>query len=215
MPVKKSRCFTIIAYEEDPRFNDIMNVIKDKAPSWAYIMHDKDVDDDKELKKPHFHFVVYFDNALNIDGVFRKFDGIIPQNYIQYHDNLRRAIRYLPHLDTPTKFQYLVESVVSNFDVSRYLSVKVNEDKEIFEILEKIEIGEIRTYYDLYHCGASWSVIRRNFNMLKSYMFDSRFSRGFGPRKTPERERLEAQIEYIHGVLLAQEIDSLFDEFDK
>lgn len=171
MPSNKYRCFFILLYPENPEFEEQLETIIENAPSWAYTKHDKDVDDDNNIKKEHIHVVVYFDNPLTIEGCFRKFKDKIPTNRIEFCSSLKRGIRYLVHLDNPEKYQYPIESVVSNFDCSTYLVKKTDEGGEALEIIAMIDEGKIRNISQLLHSGKSWSVIRRNYSIFKDHIY--------------------------------------------
>ena len=55
----KDRKFQGILYpdSESYRCDDVLNVLKSTFPEFAYILHDKDVDENGELKKPHIHWL--------------------------------------------------------------------------------------------------------------------------------------------------------------
>ena len=67
---------------------------------YAYILHDKDCDDNGELKKAHWHIVFYFENARVISGV-GKWLGLPESDYhlIQVSNFKSDTLLYLIHND--------------------------------------------------------------------------------------------------------------------
>lgn len=85
---------------------------------YAYILHDKDINEDGELKPSHVHLVFispigkssdnwieFFKKWLNVDS-----DAIS----IEMVKNEKACLRYLIHLDNPTKHQYSSDEVKTN-----------------------------------------------------------------------------------------------------
>ena len=58
MSEKQSRSFLGVLYPDSTSyvFDDVLVRLKDTFPELAYITHDRDVDDNGELKKPHVHW---------------------------------------------------------------------------------------------------------------------------------------------------------------
>lgn len=69
-------------------------------------VHDRDVNNEGELVKPHIHVVLSFDGPVSqkiANGVFAQFCGTQSAEYIR---SLSSYARYLAHLDSPDKAQY-------------------------------------------------------------------------------------------------------------
>lgn len=77
---------------------------------YAYIYHDKDIDENGNLKPVHLHFVAHARHYLSR---WSKLLGI-PENMIEIPRNFRSVNRYLIHADDPEKYQYSVSDVVTN-----------------------------------------------------------------------------------------------------
>lgn len=106
------RNFAFILYEES------------SSPEWKYklsdmcipcfvVYHDKDINPDGEIKKPHYHVLCSFQNPVGT----KKIEGIInnlgaANGQYQEVACLRSYARYLCHLDNPDKFQYSIDSVL-------------------------------------------------------------------------------------------------------
>lgn len=105
-------------------YDKLMNWCKINAKLYAFIGHDKDINEDGTPKFRHIHAVIILKDGLNprlstslrrlseilnIDGDSIDIDGII---------NLNQCCRYLIHKGYPTKHQYELSEVVSNLSNS-------------------------------------------------------------------------------------------------
>lgn len=130
---------------------------------------------EEESKKEHLHCVLAFQNTKTISAVSKLLG--IEENYIQYCDNLRNSIRYLIHLDSPTKIQYSKDSIVSNaFDtLDKYLDISKDESLIVCELLCKLDEGYSFRNLLKYACEKGYySFFRRNFNILHTIVIDER-----------------------------------------
>lgn len=122
---------------------------------YAYIVHDKDTDDNGIQKEPHVHVMLECRTSQKLDTIASWFNdkperiqkGTGGNSKYKYQN----MIAYLIH-DTDTsrdKYQYPVEDVVSNFDVNRLLedaktSIKVSSRAHPLEdVLKRICNNEI------------------------------------------------------------------------
>ncbi|MDR0697349.1 MAG: replication protein [Christensenellaceae bacterium] len=119
--------------------------------SYAYILHDKDKDDNGELKKPHYHFLIQF-NKNQRGAWFKQFStddmGIV---FVQTcHDPLS-AFSYLIH-DTPTakkqkKYLYAPTERISTIDTFE-TEDKPDENTELYNDLIDLLNNKI-TWHEL------------------------------------------------------------------
>lgn len=69
-------------------------------------LHNKDLNPDGEIKKPHYHCICYYENSTTYNNVKTnvcdKLNATIPQKL----ESMRGMYRYHIHLDNPEKFQY-------------------------------------------------------------------------------------------------------------
>lgn len=165
----KSREWEVIFYEDNERHNEeLQEILKDRRVVGAY--HDRDITDEGEPKKPHYHILIKFDNACTIGSV----EKILPNhesNLMRSVKSFRGACRYLIHLDNPDKAQYQKESLVGNIKIAeRYLQSEDIEAESVRKILTFIEDCDcvITDSSVLFWCCSEglYSVYRRG-----SYMF--------------------------------------------
>ena len=115
-------------------------------------LHDKDVNPTGEPKKPHYHCIVYYENATTLknvkENVCDKLNGTIPIKL----ESMRGMYRYHIHLDNPEKYQYddRDRKFFNGFDIdmaSKLTRTEIN--KIIKEIHTFINDNNILEYIDL------------------------------------------------------------------
>jgi hypoxanthine phosphoribosyltransferase len=99
---------------------------------WAYILHDKDINEKGELKKPHFHIYLNFGVAQDTDKIAKWFE--VKPNFINKIKGRKKdMLKYLIHKNAPEKYQYDLNQVKSNFDLE-------------VELLDDDIIGDFKNY---------------------------------------------------------------------
>lgn len=82
---------------------------------FAFILHDQDEKEDGSKKEPHFHICLHLNNVYKIKTVISWFKEVTDQNVF---DELllykTRAYQYLCHQNSPDKFQYEENLVVTD-----------------------------------------------------------------------------------------------------
>ena len=147
----------------------IINNIKDFFDISCWCLHDKDIDENGELKKPHYHWVGQR-SACTLDFVASSLE--ISPNCIEYCRKFKRSIRYLIHADNFDKFQYPKSDIVSSFDVSSYFNGE-SEAADMQMLVDFLFTPDCRSIYDLYRFAQSehiYSVFRRNFTILITFL---------------------------------------------
>lgn len=81
-----------------------MDVLAEGGYQYSAILHDKDVDENGQLKKEHFHVIVCFPRQKDMSALCNELD--IKPNYCEPVRNRRSAERYLIHADQPDLYQY-------------------------------------------------------------------------------------------------------------
>lgn len=180
MKLKLMEIVQQIKYIDLDKIEKILNE-KDCIRDWAYIVHDKDVNDKGELKEPHIHLALRFHNAYDTKHVAQWFD--IKENYVnKVKGKWVDMLKYLTHKNALDKFQYNDEDVKSNFDFKTVIdkeekSKNKNARKE--EIINLIANGEIReyNYYD-YITPVEFSTYSKAINDAFKYRMDKLIMKG-------------------------------------
>jgi hypothetical protein len=109
----RTRNWNIIVYPESAPEN-WRDIINEQHIQWVESpLHDKDIDEDGEPKKAHWHILLLYRGVKTFDQVRELTDMMsapIPQ---KCHDT-RGSIRYMAHQDTPDKHQYDKNAVVAH-----------------------------------------------------------------------------------------------------
>ena len=151
---------------------------------WAYIKHDKDIDQEtKEQKKPHWHIVLIFKNAAPINQIAKWF-GIEPQ-YVSSIKGGRNAFiqccEYLTHENEKQqelgKHRYEDSEVFSNFnfreELDKYLEDKLLKNTGLgkLELRKRVLADGLKlSQIDMYDLSADYSQLvmcRREY--IKNY----------------------------------------------
>lgn len=169
---KRFRTFMLILYKDDPNYYDYINFILDKEFSnkkfrYCGITHDKDINDNGELKKPHEHIVLYFDNPRTINSISKEMN--IPSQYIEKYNSLKTALLYLLHYNQGDKAQYDVNDTFGDLQLDLKKLVKNSvktEEERVLQIIDLIDNYYKYTSYsqflrDICNLGL-YDILRRN-----------------------------------------------------
>lgn len=100
----RSRCFNFVLYPDDETHKKALNYIEKNYQYYAYILHDKDLTDEKEPKKNHWHIVVKFVNPRWKQSVCDELG--ISYNYCDVTNSLKFSLLYLVHFGNANKVEY-------------------------------------------------------------------------------------------------------------
>ena len=164
------RKFTAIIYPDSTEYccEDVLNRLKGWGfEEWAYILHDRDVKEDKTKKKEHYHVVLKVSTPSSLGTIARKL--CIPSNYVQRVHNWKKMIRYLTHDEQSDKVQYELEEVISSDPKKIELYFKdEDETAQAARILGYITESGCRSYIQLLEwCCKNdlYATCRRNASM--------------------------------------------------
>lgn len=145
----KDRKYQGVLYPDSESYccDDVLNILKSTFPEFAYILHDKDVDENGELKKPHIHWVGRLKAARYLAALAD--DLGIAENMIERCRSFDAFIRYLIHADDPDKFHYPLEAVISTFPINKF-----------FRDDEEIQAGRLADYIIDARCSSMSNAVR-------------------------------------------------------
>ena len=127
----RSRRFCILLYPDNKEHKTVIENIKNMY-DYAIILHDKDWDDNGELKKEHYHAIIQTKNAIWNTALSIKIG--IELNLIQNCRNFDLALNYLIHFNDDSKFQYDIANVDGTLKSKlekQILNDDVSEDDKI------------------------------------------------------------------------------------
>ena len=134
----RDRKFVMVLYPEDPAHAAAIEKMKSGGYNFAAILHDKDKAEDGQPKKPHWHVVVRFKNAVWNTAIAKEL-GIAP-NYLEACKDVDGALLYLVHFGNEEKYQYEFEAVFGPLKVR--LSTLLAEPDEGARVLTLVDIIE-------------------------------------------------------------------------
>ncbi len=138
----RSRLYAAVLYPEDDTHVECMEKLQTNGYNFAAILHDKDVYEDGEhkgeLKKPHWHIVLRFKNAVWNTAVAKEL-GITP-NYLEACKDQDASLLYLVHYGREEKAQYDYEEVFGPMRIK--LSTLLSDTDEGTRVLSLVEIVE-------------------------------------------------------------------------
>lgn len=162
----RSRKHCLLLYPEDSTHIQAIEKIKSNY-EYALIVHDKDVDEDGNLKKAHFHVILEFSYAKWQHALAD--DLGITSNYIQQCRNFENALEYLIHYNDENKFQYEIENVTGTLKTKLIKSLKNNsltEEERVIDLFDFIENSKrpISVTEFARYCSSvgKWDIFRRS-----------------------------------------------------
>lgn len=152
MPKKdtRARVWTFIVYPESAP-ESWRDVLDSQHVAWVESpLHDKDINPDGTLKKPHWHIIFFFDNKKSYEQILeitQSVNATIPQKV----PSPKGLVRYLVHMDNPEKYQYKRADILchSGADIDPYFELSLSSKNEIlYDIYQFILDSEIDNYAD-------------------------------------------------------------------
>ena len=162
--MKSSRAWEVVVYPDSVSYDAsvVLAAVMEYFVQWCYILHDKDLNDDGSPKKSHYHVYGKLDTPRTPQTVANALGvGVASLRAVS---SWRSAVRYSVHLDHPEKYQYSVDSLVSNFAVDRLLTV--SDDLQAARIFSYITSSCCTTVSELTAWALDngcYSALRRGF----------------------------------------------------
>lgn len=170
---QRARTWTFVVYPESAPEN-WRDVLSNYHIPWVESpLHDKDVNPDGEVKKAHWHIILFFDGKKSFEQVQEITDALnapIPQKTA----NAKGLVRYLIHMDNPEKYQYKRDEIVCHCgaDIEEYFALSSSSRRAVlWEIIEFIQDSRVENFSDFIgFCleteNREWFDIAMNHNTL-------------------------------------------------
>lgn len=131
----------LICYPESiPKpINEIISDLQNRGNvgSYAYILHDCDVLENGENKKPHYHLFLEFLKQQNPNSVAKVFG--VDSGLIQNVSSKNGYISYFVHAFDNDKYQYNINDVVTyNVDVGKCIDSCLNAKNSCIDDVPKL-----------------------------------------------------------------------------
>lgn len=122
----KSSLFTCVIeeYDEANQFHYNEEHIRsyleneDYISYWAFIKHDKDCDDEGEVKRTHYHLIIVCNNPYSKDRILSELSKNLVKSRnvlsVRSYNDVYQAVQYLIHANDKKKFQYDKSEIISS-----------------------------------------------------------------------------------------------------
>ena len=147
----KSRLWSFVFYPESMP-EDWKNILEMSGFQIAVSpLHDKDVTSEGELKKAHYHIIVYNQNELSHTTIQRLAKRLNAPPLVKVARSRDGLYNYLNHKNAQDKYQYTDEPLLINdFDINKIPEVDVEASRDLLaELLQWIELCNIIELSDL------------------------------------------------------------------
>lgn len=165
----RSKYWCLVLYpREDPKHEKALDYIISNY-KYAFIEHNKDIDENGSLKKKHTHVVISFNNYKWRNSLSEELE--IQPNYLEKVRNLESVLKYLIHFNDIKKYQYKIDDVCGNLKekLIQYIkNDKEDENDKLINLLDYIDSSYTYIslssfvrycckigYYDIYRRSAS------------------------------------------------------------
>lgn len=163
MDNKRYYNFILVIYEDDERFKEQYdNLTQENEVIW--IRHDQDIDDEGEVKKAHYHFILKLKNACTISALGKKMN--IDAHMIEpVKKSFNGSLRYLIHYGNDNKYQYSADLVQSNSDKlkRKFLDLVTDDIPEVEKVIS------IQDYIESYNGWIDLSVLGRYVQKINKW----------------------------------------------
>jgi hypothetical protein len=139
---RTSRYIGCILYTDNEVHKEIINDMS-KSLRCVGAYHDMDIDDNGELKKPHYHFITKFD-VPSTEGSLLKLFPNIEENLCFCIKSFKAQARYLLHLDDADKHLYDDNALIGNISlVRRHIMTQDRQNEGMRKIQNFIRLHKI------------------------------------------------------------------------
>lgn len=153
-PTERSHHYAIIIYPESISNDWIERLNSLNIPCAISPLHDKDLQENGEPKKPHHHVLFAFRSLKSLNQVLKICEFLGISKYAEIVQDINSYHAYLTHKYDPQKAQYSETDIqyLNGFDPRDYKSLKElkAEDRQILKDIQKfVKDNGIIYYCDL------------------------------------------------------------------
>lgn len=162
----RSRVHMLLLYPENEQHRKAVEKIE-QTYDYAMILHNRDVTDEGEQKKEHYHIVLRFNQAVWSTAICKELG--IEHNYIENVKRFDNALQYLIHYNDNEKAQYSIDEVKGNLKqklVESINKIEKSEGEKVIDLIDYIEKQPQRISIKQFanYCASQgyWSEFRRS-----------------------------------------------------
>ena len=172
---KRVRTIGIILWTDNPNHKLALDYIIHNFENYIYILHDRDMKENGEIKKEHYHVILHFPNARTIKTLSKKLN--VEENNFYIIKSFTGQLRYLIHYDDDEKTRYNIDEVKGTlFMLSKFKkSIRGSQDEtsdvsQIYEFIFDNDIDDLQILLDFVLDNNLYSSFRRNYCMFKDLL---------------------------------------------
>lgn len=143
----RTRNFATVVYPESAPDNWKGILEEQCIPAFISPLHNKDLDAEGNLKKEHYHVMIFFEGCKTRDQAKEIFDSIGGVG-VETVKNSKAYARYLCHIDNKEKEQYDINDVISLSGADYITMITLSRDKytAIGEMIEFCIANDMVSY---------------------------------------------------------------------
>lgn len=169
---KRVRNVGLILYPEDNSHVLALDFIKHNYENYIYILHNRDLNDDNEIKKEHYHVILHFPNARTTSTISKQLG--VGEHLFYEIKSLNGQLRYLIHYDDDDKTRYETDEVKGTlYMLGKFKrSFRDSQDEAtdvslIYEFIVDNDIDDLQDLLNFVLDNNLYSSFRRNYVMFK------------------------------------------------
>lgn len=191
------KSYKTVEIEQQVRFGFTSEFVEKALREWsvvkdyAYILHDKDTKENGEVKEPHIHLMIRFNDSVPTTAILSRFhnavviDGktyvTVAENNLQKCHKWTSAIAYLTHSNRLDKYQYSDDEVKSNYNwvADKETALNPIKDERLNAIITAIDSEKMRRYnYNDFVTAQEYVKYKRQIDDAFKYVNDRNISKG-------------------------------------
>lgn len=173
---KRIRNIGIILYPEDNTHLLALDYIRHNYENYIYILHNRDLGEDNNLIKEHYHVILHFPNARTTSTLSKQLG--IGENLFYEIKSLNGQLRYLIHYDDDDKTRYETDEVKGTLYMLGKFKKSFRDSQDeasdvslIYEFILDSDIRDLQSLLEFVLDNNLYSSFRRNYSMFKDLIF--------------------------------------------
>lgn len=149
--MEKARVWSNVCYPESLP-SDWLDKLRDlHIPCFISPLHNMDVDENGELKKPHYHIMLIYESPVTYKLADEDFKSFGSTTLVKRVRSTKGMARYLCHLDEKDKYHYSVNDVqaFAGADYNYTITTEETKQQSLFFAFDWIDENNCVSFYQL------------------------------------------------------------------
>lgn len=155
--------------------HDLVEDLKERADTYAMILHDRDIKENGEVKTKHLHIIYELKSRTRLSTEIRYLNKTFAINInaitIEVNKSFVGSLQYLIHKNDINKYQYSISDIYTNISADElnmymemegtsfsweYLKLVLEECDNVVEVIDKIGLNYYRLYRNVINDIKRW-----------------------------------------------------------